>query len=87
MSTSTLEQFGLLPTPSPWNKDQTCYILPPSAQELAPDLWVCASTPPGDCWCSFAFLEEQGRTDEAVFCTILLYGEGPLGNLRECRHT
>lgn len=38
-------------------------------------------------WKSFAVLEFQEGLDDDVKMSMIFYGEGPSGNLRECRHT
>lgn len=38
-------------------------------------------------WLRFVFVETTGHAEEGIYCTVLLHGEGPLGELGECRHT
>jgi hypothetical protein len=87
------ERFGLVRDPAltqdlagDWAR--AVYVLPPTARQLAPDLWVVQATDPTwAAWLHFAFLEAFSHDATQTWCTVLLYGEGPLEGLGECRHT
>lgn len=46
-----------------------------------------ADSPSGGLWLNFAVLRFHTSSDAGEFATCLFYGDGPVGALRECRHT
>lgn len=61
---------------------------------ISESLWVAhdyAKNEKGYCWMNFGFFEfksiEMGKNYNHAECDMLMYGSGPVGALKECRHT
>jgi hypothetical protein len=82
-----LDAFALCPAPQ--EDEPGVYVVPADATRLRPDLWVCWHDEPPSPWAAFVFLASHSAEDVEgpYYATVLMVGEGILGNLRECRHT
>lgn len=61
----------------------------PEHVELRPGFWVFHKKPINDenTWLDLAFFEDAGTCDDETRMQILCTVAGPVGCLRECRHT
>lgn len=71
----------------PLDKARAKYVV----REIVPDCWLVLDHLPTDdnIWLHFAVLDFN-RSDgdgKNVLADCIFHGEGPVGNLRECRHT
>lgn len=72
--------------------DDKVYLLPTArnnieVHELSPDNWLVLNWDNEKFWLRFAVLQLSYTEKEEQYCTLVFHGEGPTGNLRECRHT
>ncbi len=69
------------------NPDEDRYLLPKQAEMICEDsLWVYSELQ-DELWLDFVFLEFCSGDGKETQCEVLMHGSGPLGALKECRHT
>lgn len=57
-------------------------------RQLIPDnAWIVLNWDDEKHWLKFAVLQFYTTDSDSILTTCIFHGEGPSGNLRECRHT